>query len=162
MFFCSRFSAAFRLFVILFHHSYFLTYEIQFVLFFSGAAKFCPTHRPRQLTRDTKSDLIYLQILLTPLNEDLQMTSGVDHHTALIVNVLFKTSIFQRKGKKNNHSSVSDADREIPTLRSTNNAGNSVNLVSVYRYLFTVGLGFLGLHRRTMTDSIYLFFHLSD
>ena len=34
------------------------------------------------------------------------------------------------KGKKNNHSSVSDADREIPHLGSTNNAGNSVNLVS--------------------------------
>ena len=27
-------------------------------------------------------------------------------------------------------SSVSDADREIPTLKSTDNAGNSVNLVS--------------------------------
>ena len=33
-------------------------------------------------------------------------------------------------GKENNQSSVSDADREIPTLGSTDNAGNSVNLVS--------------------------------
>ena len=33
-------------------------------------------------------------------------------------------------GKKNNQSSVSDADREIPILGSTDNAGNSVNLVS--------------------------------
>ena len=33
-------------------------------------------------------------------------------------------------GKKNNRSSVSDADREIPTLRSMDNAGNLVNLVS--------------------------------
>ena len=33
-------------------------------------------------------------------------------------------------GKKNNQTLVSDADREIPTLWSTDNAGNSVNLVS--------------------------------
>ena len=43
---------------------------------------------------------------------------------------LFKTSIFQRKSKKNDQSSVSEADREIPILGSTDNAGNSVNLVS--------------------------------
>ena len=33
-------------------------------------------------------------------------------------------------GMKNNQLSVSDADRETPTLGSTDNAGNSVNLVS--------------------------------
>ena len=33
-------------------------------------------------------------------------------------------------GKKNYQSSVSNADREIPNLGSTDNAGNSVNLVS--------------------------------
>ena len=33
-------------------------------------------------------------------------------------------------GKKNNETLVSDADREIPTLGATNNAENSVNLVS--------------------------------
>ena len=33
-------------------------------------------------------------------------------------------------GKKSNQTSVSDADREIPTHGSTDNAGNSVNLVS--------------------------------
>ena len=33
-------------------------------------------------------------------------------------------------GKKNNQTSVSDSDRESLTLGSTNNAGNSVNLVS--------------------------------
>ena len=32
-------------------------------------------------------------------------------------------------GKKNNQASVCDADREIPTLGFTDNAGNSVNLV---------------------------------
>ena len=37
---------------------------------------------------------------------------------------------FQIIGKKNNQSSVSGADRESPTLGSTDNAGNSVNLVS--------------------------------
>ena len=34
-------------------------------------------------------------------------------------------------GKKYNQTLVSDADREIPTLGSTDNAGNSVNLVSI-------------------------------
>ena len=38
--------------------------------------------------------------------------------------------IFPIIGKKNNHSLVSDADREIPILGSTDDAGNSVNLVS--------------------------------
>ena len=33
-------------------------------------------------------------------------------------------------GKKNTQTSVSDADREIQTLGSTDNAGNSVNFVS--------------------------------
>ena len=32
--------------------------------------------------------------------------------------------------KKNNQSSISNADREIPTLGSTDNTGNSVNIVS--------------------------------
>ena len=33
-------------------------------------------------------------------------------------------------GKKDNQTSVSDAEREIQTLGSTDNAGNSVNLVT--------------------------------
>ena len=37
---------------------------------------------------------------------------------------------FNAIGKKNNQTSVSDADREIPNLGSTGNAGNSENLVS--------------------------------
>ena len=37
---------------------------------------------------------------------------------------------FNVMGKKNNQSSVSDADREIPTIGSTDNAGNLLNLVS--------------------------------
>ena len=37
--------------------------------------------------------------------------------------------IYDARGKKNNQTSVSDADREIPTLKSTDNAANSVNLV---------------------------------
>ena len=39
-------------------------------------------------------------------------------------------NFFNVMGKKNNQSSVSDADWEIRTLRSTDNVGNSVNLVS--------------------------------
>ena len=47
----------------------------------------------------------------------------------IIVNILFKASIFPVIGKKNNQSPVSDAGQEIPTLRSMDNAGNSVNRV---------------------------------
>ena len=57
---------------------------------------------------------------------DLQMMLGVGRHTTLIVNILFKTSICQQIGKKNNQVSVSYVDREIHTLRSTDNAGNLV------------------------------------
>ena len=37
---------------------------------------------------------------------------------------------FNGIGKRNNQTSVSDADREIPTLGSTDNSENWVNLVS--------------------------------
>ena len=37
---------------------------------------------------------------------------------------------FKVMSQKNNQISVSDADREIPTFGSTNNARNLVNLVS--------------------------------
>ena len=68
------------------------------------------------------------------------MTFGVGHHKTLIVNILLKTSIFQKIGKKNNQSSVSDADQEIPTLGSIDNAGNSVNLVSTLSVHPQVGI----------------------
>ena len=54
-------------------------------------------------------------------------------------------------GKKNNQTFVSDADREILTLGSTDNAK-----LRFRHYPFTLGFGFLGLHRRSMLDSIYL------
>ena len=38
--------------------------------------------------------------------------------------------VFNVIGKKSNETSFSDAGREIPTLGSTDNAGNLVNLVS--------------------------------
>ena len=38
--------------------------------------------------------------------------------------------IFNVIGKKNNQTSVSDVDREIPTFRSMDNARNTVNLIS--------------------------------
>ena len=40
------------------------------------------------------------------------------------------TNIFNVIGKKDNQTSVSNADREIPTIRSTDNARNLVNIVS--------------------------------
>ena len=84
----------------------FLFCEIGFVLFYTGAGKFCLAHGLRQLTRDTKIDVSCLQTLLTRRNEDLQMTFGVGRHTKLLVNILFKSSIFERMCKKNNPSSV--------------------------------------------------------
>ena len=54
------------------------------------------------------------------------MMFGVCHHTTLIVSILFKSSIFPTIGKNNNHSSVSDADREITIRGKTDNAGNEV------------------------------------
>ena len=61
--------------------------------------------------------------------------------------------IFNVKGKKNNQTSVSNADLEIPTLGSTDNAGNEVK-PRFRHYPFTLGLVFLGLHRRQVLDSI--------
>ena len=56
-------------------------------------------------------------------------------------------------GKKNNATLVSDADREIPTLRSRDNAGNLLNLVCGIVHLPS-GLGFLCLHLGELIDSI--------
>ena len=62
--------------------------------------------------------------------------------------------------KKNNQIYFPDSDREIPSLGSTDNAGNSVKCRKLGKprfrqYPFTLGLGFLCLHRRPMIDSIY-------
>ena len=62
------------------------------------------------------------------------------------------TWLFTVIGKKNYQPSVSDADREISTLVSTDTAGKP----RFRHYPFNLGLGFLGLHRRPMTESIYL------
>ena len=98
----------------------------EFDLIFSGAGKFCLAHGLSQLTQDTICDNSCLQTLLTRRNEKLRMTFGVCHRTTLIINILSKTLIFPVTGKKNNQSSVSDTDREIPTRGSTDNAGNEV------------------------------------
>ena len=90
----------------------------------SDAGKFCLAHGLRHLTLDTKIDVSCLQMLLTRRKEDLQMTFGIGRHIALIVTIIFKTSIFHRISKKNNQTSVSDADQEILTLGSMDNAGN--------------------------------------
>ena len=60
--------------------------------------------------------------------------------------------MFNIIGKKNNQTSVSDADQEIPTVGLTDTVGNSVNLVSGIGRLH--GLGFLGLHRKLFKISI--------
>ena len=83
---------------------------------------YCLAHGLIQLTRDTKSDVNYLQMFFMRRNEKRRMTFGVGRH--------FKALIFPLIGKKNNQSLVSDTDRGIPTLGSTDNARNSVNLVS--------------------------------
>ena len=43
---------------------------------------------------------------------------------------------------KNNQTSVSEADQEIPTLRLKDNVWNSVKLLFFLHYPFTLGLGF--------------------
>ena len=45
-------------------------------------------------------------------------------------NIKEMTRNFNVKGRKYNQTSGFDADREIPILVSTDNVGNSVNLVS--------------------------------
>ena len=64
---------------------------------FSGAGKFCLAHGLRQLILNTKSDVCWLQTLLTRRFGDLQMTFGVARHTTLVANILFKTSILFRE-----------------------------------------------------------------
>ena len=62
-----------------------------------------------------------------------------------------KITIFNVIGKENNQTS--DVDREIPTLKSTDNAGVSVKLVSgIIR--FALRLGYLCLQRILMIESI--------
>ena len=55
---------------------------------------------------------------------------------------------------KNNQSLFSNVYRDIPTRKTMDSAGNLVNL-RFRHYLLTLGLGFLGLHWRPMTDFIY-------
>ena len=60
-------------------------------------------------------------------------------------------------GKKNNQTSVSDADRQIPTLGSTDNAGNSVNFVSGFWYYpFTFGFGVFGFIAFIIFKNLFL------
>ena len=76
---------------------------------------------------------------------------------------------FNDIGKNNNQTSVTDADRKIPTLESTDNAGNEVNRhyplafglgflkLRFRHYPFAFELGFLGMHRGPMIDGIFLY-----
>ena len=98
------------------------------------------------------TSVVYKRLLMHR-NEDVQMTAIVGRHTTLIVNFLFKILIFQGVGKKYNHSLVSDAEREIPTLRSMDNARNWVNLVLASSVYPQVGISLSALE----TDDRFYF-----
>ena len=98
---------------------------------------------------DSSYGTLNLRSALTQGRENLGIMLGVYRHKTLIVSkikeliekkICKKTTIFQVIGKKNNQSSVSDADLYV-NLGSTG-------------YLFTLGFGFLGMHRGSMIDSI--------
>ena len=80
---------------------------------------------------------------LRSVTKKIRMMFGIGHHTTLIVNNLFKTSIFPIIGKKNNQSSVSYADEKSQPSGQ-----------QIMYYPVTLGLEFSGLHRRPMIDSI--------
>ena len=123
--------------------------------------KLCLVHGLRQLTRDTKSLVSCLQTMLTRRNENLRMTFGVSRHITfkeIIEKNSYETTII---GTKNNQSSSSDAVREIPSLGSTDNAGNSVNLVSGIIHLprFGISLSASENNDRFSVYSLSLFDH---
>ena len=60
------------------------------------------------------------------------------------------------KKQKNNQTSVSDADRDIQPLGSTDNAGNSVNLVSDIIHLPSGWDFLLCFDVQWLIDSFYL------
>ena len=74
----------------------------QSLFYFSSAGKFCLAHGLRQLTRDTKNDI---SCLLLYARKGLT-TNGIRSWPSynVIVNILFKASIFPIIGKKNNQS----------------------------------------------------------
>ena len=73
------------------------------------------------------TSVVYKRSLRAVTKKPNDARSWPSYH--VIVNILFKNLIFPIKGKKNNQSSVCDADREISTLGSTENARYSVKLV---------------------------------
>ena len=81
-----------------------------------------------------------LQKFFSRRKEKCRMTFGVGL-IPRIVNIIFAIPIFSIIGKKINQSSVSDADQEIPTIGSTDNAENSVSLISgIIRFSLGVGI----------------------
>ena len=61
-------------------------------------------------------------------------------------------------GKINNQSSVSNADREIPTLGSTDNAGNEVNLVPALSVYPRFGIALSA----SETDDRFYLYHIDN
>ena len=135
----------------------FLSDNVCFI--FSGAGKFCLAYGLRQLTRDVKSDVRTLNFRSDVTNAPPRKNLNDVRRSSLCNVKCKKIRIINKKfnviGKKNNQTSVSDAVREIPTLRATHNAGNSVNLVSsILRLPSGLGLGFFCLHQKPMIVSI--------
>ena len=79
---------------------------------FNCAGKFCLAHGLRQFTQDTKSDVSCLQMFFTGRNKKMpnDVLSWPSYN--IIVNILFKASIFPVIGKKNNQPWVTDPDQE--------------------------------------------------
>ena len=103
----------------------------------SGAEKYCLAHGLGQLTRDVKSDIRTLNIRSDVIFALPRKTPNDVWKWSLCVKC---QNVFNFIGKKNNQTLVSDADQEIPTFGSTDNAGNSVNLVSGIILLLSVGI----------------------
>ena len=102
---------------------------------FSNAGKFYLAHGLRQLTRDVKREIRILSFI-----SDVNTKTLIDVQKRSLCDVKFNNNnnnkiewyltIFSTIGMKNNQILVFDTDRDIPTLGSTVNAGNSVNLVA--------------------------------
>ena len=64
------------------------------------------------------------------------------------MNFVIKNIFFPKIGKKNDQTTVSDADRDITSLGSSENVGKTC----FREYPFTLGFGFLSQHWKPMTD----------
>ena len=115
------------------------------MFYFQRCWKFCLAHGLRRPPRGVKSDVRTLNFRSDVTYAPPRKTPN-DVGNRSLCDVKYPTikemTFFNVIGKKNNQTSISDADREIPTLGLKDNAGNEVQ-----HYPLTLGLGFLDLHR---------------